>query len=682
MSVTRRAFFKGSVASGVCLTLGFSLTNKTLAQNPNADNKGFQPNSYIRITEDNQVSLLVTQAEMGQGVFTVLPMILAEELDADWQTINIEHIKLPNSDFEWIGTGGSSSVIAGYHSLRVAGASARSMLLQAAAEHWKVDISKLSTKDNHVINSSNSKRIPYGDLVAKAAKLPAPKQPKLKSTESFKLIGKDIKRVESPEKVTGKAQFGIDTQLPNMRYAVVARPPIFGAKFKSFDDSKTKKIKGFIKAKVVPSGVAIIADSFWQAKKAREQISIDWDLGNWKKQSTEKLKQEYKEQTKKGGNDAMTQGDPKSAKSKAATVLEMFYELPFLAHAPMEPENCVVHDKSDSAEIWTGTQMQGFAHGNSAQILGHKPDKVTLHNHFIGGGFGRRLSTDFIDEACHVAKDESWPIKTVWTREDDITGGIYRPMVTHKTTLGLNEKGMPSVFENTAVGSSSVGDLYYDIPNSKFDESYPNSPVSMGAWRSVSHSHIGFVIESAIDEAASAAKADPLDYRRTLLKNKPRMITALDKIKQMSSWSKKRQSNTGLGLAIHPSFGSIVAQVAQVKVEKDNITVEKVWCVVDCGFAVNPLNVKAQMESGIIYGLSAALFGEITFSDGKVQQSNFHNYPVVRMNQSPDIDVEIINSGAHMGGIGEPGLPPIAPAVANAIFATTGKRLRSLPLKV
>ena len=361
----------------------------------------------------------------------------------------------------------------------------------------------------------------------------------------------------------------------------------------------------------------------------------------------------------------------------------MTYELPFLAHAPMEPLNCTIHDRGDSAEIWTSCQFPTAGLQGTANILGHSADSVVLHNAFPGGGFGRRSATDFIEDAAHIAKGEPWPVKVLWTREEDIQGGYYRPMVTHKARLSLDDSGQVTAFENTAVGQSSgIHELSYHIPNQLLGSHRQKSPVRTHFWRSVDHSHTAFAIESAMDEAAAAAQQDPISYRRALLHKQPRMQALLDKVAQMSGWGKELPKGNGLGVAIHASFGSIVAEVAQVSVANGTIKVENAWCAVDCGFAVKPLNVKAQMESAIIYGLSAALFGEITFDKGKVVQSNFHNYPVVRMEHSPTIETAIINSGADLGGIGEPGLPPIAPAVANAIFAATGKRLRALPFKL
>ena len=681
MNISRRAFLKTSAAGGTVFTIGFAIPLKQAQAASNTS--GLAINAYIRIAEDNSITLVVDKPEMGQGTFTSQPMILAEELDADWKQLKIEHAKLPGSDFPWIGVGGSNSVKSSFMALRQAGANTRAMLLQAAAAHWGTDESTLRTENSHVINA-NGERLPYGKLITSAAQLPVPQNAPLKPSEQFKLIGKDVLRTESQEKVTGRALFGIDAQMDDMHYASIARPPIFGAKLKSVDDAAAKKMPGVIKIKTIPAGVAVIADSFWRAKKARDALSINWDLGDWQHHSTEQLKEEYRQQADKSTWRPRKLGNIGAARARADKILNMTYELPFLAHAAMEPLNCTVHDRGDGAEIWTSSQFPSAGQNNAAKILGYSPDQVVLNNAFMGGGFGRRGATDFVEDAAHIAKGEPWPVKVIWTREEDIQGGYYRPMVTHKARLSLNDAGRLTAFENTTVGQvyGGIHEIAYHIPNQQFGAHKQKSPVPTHFWRSVDHSHTAFAIESAIDEAATTAQRDPIAYRRELLQKQPRILALLDKVEQMSGWDKPLPKHNGLGVAIHASFNSIVAQVAQVKVTGGEIKVENVWCAVDCGFAVNPLNVKAQMESAIIYGLSAALFGEITFNQGKVMQSNFHDYPVVRMEHSPTIEVAIINSGADLGGIGEPGLPPIAPAVANALFAATGERLRTLPFKL
>lgn len=684
MDITRRGFLKSSTAGGALLTLGFHLTGKAEAQQTSSESKDeFKANAFIRISADNRITLITDKSEMGQGSHTAVPMLLAEELDADWQELHIEQVSLPNTDFRFIGTAGSSTISRGFMAVRQAGANIRALLINAAAKEWNVAADSLRTENSYVINNTNGKRIPYGKLIATAATLPVPNNAQLKPSTDFKLLGKDVRRTEAKEKVTGKANFGIDTQLPGMHYAVVARAPVFGATLKSVDDNAAKNVKGVVKVKTIPSGVAVIATSFWQAKKGRDALKLEWDINDWVDQSTEDLQETYRSEARQPGSRARRTGDPAAAIASANQVLEMVYEVPYLAHAPMEPLNCTIHDKGDSAEVWVGSQLPTADQNNAAQILGHSPDQITLNLAFLGGGFGRRGASDFVKEAAHVAKGEPWPVKTLWTREDDIKGGFYRPMMTHKTRLALDNNGSLNAFESIAVGQGGgVGGIAYSVPNTLFDTKPQHAPVQPHWWRSVNHSFQAFVIESALDEAAQAAGIDPFSYRSNLLAKEPRMLALLDRVKQMSDWGRKRPENTGLGVAIHASFGSIVAEVAEVTVKGNNIAVDNVWCAVDCGFAVNPLNVRAQMESAIIYGLSAALFGEITFKDGMVVQSNFHDYPVVRMADCPNIEVAIINSGESIGGIGEPGLPPIAPAVANAVFAATGKRLRQLPLTV
>jgi len=707
MKIKRREFLQGSAVVAGALTLGFYIPGKSRAGEIADSDGDFAPNAYIRIATDNTVTIMMAKAEMGQNVFTVLPMIVAEELDVDLQKVRIEQSGVDaayNSPwFSMMMTGGSSSVITSYESLRKAGATARAMLVAAAANAWGDPVENLSTENAHVISSSGNKAS-YGELAAAAAKQPVPDDVALKPESEFRLLGKDHKRLDSEIKVTGTAMFGMDVSLPGLHYAVVARPPVFGASLKTYDDSRAKTMPGVVSIKEIPSGVAVIADSSWRAIKAREALDIQWDAAGNGTRNTDQMLEEYRQLVKNPGFVIQGDGDFDELASTADKLIEAEYEFPFLAHAAMEPLNCTVHDQGEKAEIWTGTQSPTVDRAQAAKVLGYEVDTVQLHTTFLGGGFGRRASaySDFVIEAAHVAKGKTFPVKTFWTREDDMRGGQYRPMTVHRSRLALDKSGNPVAWHNRVVSQPLDGMIWLGFKPEGFDSSQVEglatqpygkpsltleahlveSPVVCLWWRSVGHTHTTFVKETLFDEAAHSVGVDPLAYRLSLLQEHPRYIALLEKVREMSGWGRELPENTGLGVAIEKSFGTIVAEVAQVKVTGGDIRVEKVWCAADCGFAVNPLGVIEQMESAIIYGLSAALFGEITIKDGRAEQDNFHNHPIVRMDDAPEIEVEIINSGAAMGGVGEPGTPPVFAAVGNAIFVATGKRLRSMPFRI
>lgn len=707
MAIRRREFLKGSAAVAGAFTLGFFIPEKSRASDTGKAGDNFVPNAFLRISPDNIVTIIFFKAEMGQNVYTVLPSIVAEELDVDLETVHIEQSGIdPAYNHPWFPmmmTGGSSSVNTTYETLRKAGATARAMLIAAAADAWNEPAETLLTENARVMSPSG-RSASYGELAIAAAKQPVPEDVPLKPESEFRRLGKDQKRLDSEIKVTGRAKFGLDARLPGLQYAVVARPPAFGAVLKSYDDSKAKSMPGVIRIKQVPSGVAVIADSSWRAIKARDALEVVWDEAGHGGLNTQQMLEEYRELVRKPGFVVKDGGDFDTLAASADKVIEAQFEVPFLAHACMEPLNCIVHDQGDKAEVWTGTQAPTLDRDQVAKILGYEQDRIGMHIQFLGGGFGRRAAaySDFVVEAAHVAKGEPQPVQTLWTREDDTRGGQYRPMTVHLSKLAIDKTGKPLAWHNRVVSQRLDGMVMLGITPEGFDGSqveglttpaYPvpaltleahvvESPVTCLWWRSVGHTHTAFVKETLFDEAAHAAGIDPLSYRLDLLKTHPRFIKLLKKVGEMSGWGRELPENTGLGVAIEESFGSIVAEVAQVKVSGNDVRVEKVWCAVDCGFAVNPLGVVEQMESAIIFGLSAALYGEITLKDGRVEQGNFNNYRVVRMNTAPEIEVEIINSGEAMGGIGEPGTPPIFPAVGNAIFAASGKRLRSMPFRM
>jgi isoquinoline 1-oxidoreductase beta subunit len=657
--------------------------------------------AFLHIGTDDIVTILANHSEMGQGIWTTIPMLIAEELEADWSRLRVEHAPaapaFARPGGRGQGTGGSSTTRSEFDRLRQVGATARTMLIEAAARRWKTSTAGLHAEAGYVVRGRD--RLSFGQLAADAAKLTPPAQVALKDPASWKIIGTPRRRLDSPEKITGRAQFGIDVQLPGLFTAVVRRSPTFGGQVKSFRTDAAMAVPGVRKVVEVPSGVAVVADHFWAAQQGREALEIEWDAGPGAEFSSDGYLGTLRELVGQRGEPAADKGNCDAALAAAATRIDARYELPYLAHAPMEPLNATVRIAPDGCEIWTGTQSQTGDQKAAAEILGIAPEKVALHTTFLGGGFGRRaaLGSDFVREAVQVARAAGAPVKTVWTRDDDVRGGRYRPMFVHRVEAGLDTAGWPVVWRHTVAGQpiarpgatdtssvEGIADSPYlgGLPAYLVTMHSPPAPVPVQWWRSVGNSHTAFAMESALDELAHAGKHDPLELRRRLLKDHPRHLAVLDAVAERAGWGKPPPAGIGRGLAIHESFGSVVAQIAEVSVAERRIRVHRVVCAVDCGLAVNPAGITAQMESAIIYGLSAALYGAIHIDRGRVRESNFHDYPVVRMHEAPRIDVVIVPSRAAMGGGGEPGTPPIAPAVANAVFAATGQRLRALPFAV
>lgn len=714
---SRRTFIKATalVAGGLIIAFSIPQAKRFLLPNSDADaakdalaNQQASPNAFLRVGRDNTVTVLLAHSEMGQSIWTTLPMLIAEELDANWETIQVEHAPAApiyaHTAYGLQITGGSTTTWSEFDRYRQAGALTRALLISAAAKKLNVDAATLKTENGFVLH--NDTKIPYGDLVEIAAELETPKAVTLKAPADWKIIGKATKRLDGPEKINGTAIFGQDVQIEGALIAMVARSPVFGGKVKSFDDSAAKKVSGVRNVVDVPTGVAVIADHYWAAKKGREALKIEWDLGaNATLDSAAQL-EKYKSLAATEGLPAAKVGDTKAAFSQAKKMIQAEYVLPYLAHSPMEPLNCTVKIEDDHCTIWTGTQLQGGDQPAAAKILGLKPEQVTINTVFLGGGFGRRANpaSDFVSEAVHVAKAAKAIVKTVWSREDDVKGGFYRPMYVHNATIGLGADGMPNAWAHNIVGQSimvgtpfetfmvkegvdatsveGVADSAYmkQIANHHITLHTDKSTVPVLWWRSVGHSHTGFVMESLVDEAAHAAGIDALAYRQALLKGHPRHLSALNLAAEKAGWSKPLAKGLSRGIAVHESFGSYVAQVAEVSVVDGAVKVHRVVCAIDCGLAVNPDSLIAQMESGIAFGLGAALHSEISFKEGKVVQSNFHDYQVLRMNEMPKVEVYIVPSTEKMGGAGEPGVPPIAPAVTNAIFVATGKRIRTLPI--
>ena len=731
---SRREFLKtGAVVTGG-LVIAFTVpAARRFARAERAPAGPFAPNAFLRVGSDDSVTVLLAHSEMGQGIWTALPMLIAEELDADWSKIRVEHAPAApaygHTAFQMQMTGGSTSTWTEFDRYRLAGATARAMLVAAAAQRLGVSPADCQTQNGMVI--AGSKRMRYGELADAAAKLPVPKTVPLKDPKDWKLIGKPTRRLDTPEKITGRAQFGIDVQFDGLLTAVVARPPVFGAKVKSFDAAAAKAVMGVRQVVQVPTGVAVVADHFWAAKLGRDALKVDWDLGPSAGLDSTALREQFRKlagvkgaPVPKGADvapappevrelattkaaSAAQAGNVADALDRAAKTIEAEYAVPYLAHAPMEPLNATVRISGAKCEIWTGTQFQTMDQQVAAKITGLKPEQVEIHTTFLGGGFGRRATptSDFVSEAVHVAKAAKAPVKTVWTREDDVRGGYYRPAFLHRVRIGLGDDGMPAAWQHVMVGQSimagspfesmmvkngvdatsveGVADSPYlkDIRNHRVDLHSPKTGIPVLWWRSVGHSYNGFVMESLVDELALAAGKDPVEYRRALLKGHPRHLAALNLAAEKAGWGTPVRKGRGRGIAVHESFGSYVAQVAEVSVEKNAIRVHRVVCAIDCGVAVNPDGVRAQMESGIAFGLGAALYSELTLKDGRVQQSNFHDYRVLRLDEMPVVEVHLVPSTEKMGGAGEPGTPPIAPAVANAVAALTGQRLRELPLR-
>lgn len=713
VNVSRRDVLRG----GTALTLSVALL-PALPGCADASRGGaaapFEPNAFVRITDDGIVTVISKHVELGQGAHTGLATLVAEELDADWSQIRVEDApadaqRYANLAFRLQGTGGSTSLANSYEQFRTAGATARAMLVAAAANRWGVAADEITVTAGRIEHAPSGRSAGFGELVAEAAQLPVPGEVRLKDPADFRLIGRPVTRVDARAKSTGTAIFTQDVRLPGMLTAVVAHPPRFGATVKSFDAIAAKAVKGVhdVVAFETPvhRGVAVIARDFWSARKGRDALKVEWDETNAFKRSSADLLAEYRALSAKPGTPVRREGDADAALARAARRLEAIYEFPFLAHAPMEPLNCVVRLGDGECEIWNGDQLQTGDQAALGKLLGIPPEKVKINTVYAGGSFGRRgnAHSDYVVEAAAIAKAAGLtvPLKLVWTREDDMRAGFYRPMYVHRIEAGLDRAGRIVAWRHRIVGQSlvagtlfaplirdgvdptsveGVSNLPYAVPNLSVDLHTTELPVTVQFWRAVGSTHTAFAVECFIDEIARATGADPYTLRRELLAAHPRHVAVLDAVAERSAWRAARDRNRILGLAIHESFGSVVAQVAQLARTDAGLTLEKVFCVVDCGLAVNPNVVAMQMESGIGYGLSAALSGAITLRDGIVEQSNFDDYPVVRIDQMPDIDVHIMPSTNRPSGVGEPATPVIAPALANALAAANGRPVRALPL--
>ncbi|WP_226661436.1 xanthine dehydrogenase family protein molybdopterin-binding subunit [Microbulbifer aggregans] len=717
LSSSRRSFLKivGGVGAGLTLGINVPVVASQMGgrAGPSVAGENFAPNAFVRIGLDNRVTVVIKHLEMGQGTFTGLATLVAEELDADWKQIDSEGAPADAKRYNNLhwgpmqGTGGSSAIANSYQQMRTAGATARVMLVAAAAQQWSVPASEIQVKQGIVSHQGSGKNATFGELAELAATLPVPdaESIQLKDPSEFTYIGKSLPRKDTG-KTDGSATFTQDVQLEGMLTAVVAHPPRFGAKVKSFDAKKALESNRVVDVIEIPSGIAVLAKDYWSAKVARDKLTIDWDEGQAMTRNSAQMMAEYREQSKKKGSLARDDGNTQKALQGAETVIEAFYEFPYLAHAAMEPMNCVALVNRDGCEIWNGEQFQSVDQNNIATLLGIPADKVKLNMMFAGGSFGRRANSDsdYLIEAVQIARAKpGTPVKLVWSREDDMQAGYYRPAYVHRVRGGLDAKGNIVGWEQHIVGQSilagtvfaggikdgvdgssveGASTLPYKIPNIRVETTSVEEQVPVLWWRSVGHTHTAFSTETFIDELAAKAGQDPVALRMKLLSDHPRWQGVLQLAADKAGWGKPLPKGWGRGVAVHESFNSYVAQVAEVSVAADGgFKVERVVCAVDCGVAINPDVIRAQMEGGIGFGLSPALMSAITFDNGKVVESNFHNYQVLRINQMPKVEVHIVPSAEPPTGVGEPGVPPIAPAVANALSAVTGKRYHELPIK-
>jgi isoquinoline 1-oxidoreductase beta subunit len=703
-SLSRRGFLQAGAAAGGGLLLSLSLPPGMRESEAAPE---FVPNAFIRIGGEGQVVLTMPYVEMGQGTYTSIPMLIAEELGVDLKQVRLEHAP-PNEKLyanPLLGvqaTGNSNAIRGAWQPLRKAGATARTMLVAAAAKRWDVDPASCRAQDGLVLHDASGKRATYGELAADAARMPVPENVTLKRSQDFRLIGTPAKRLDTPAKIDGTALYGIDARPPGVKIATLAQSPAFGGRLKSLEDTDAKAVKGVRQIVRLDDAVAVVADHMGAAKKGLAALKIEWDDGPQAGLSTKEIARELENATQMPGAVAQNKGDADKALAGAVTKVEASYEVPFLAHATMEPMNCTVHVQKDGCEIWVGTQALARAQAAAAKTAGLPLEKVVVHNHLLGGGFGRRLDVDGVVRAVEIAKQVDGPVKVVWSREEDIQHDLYRPYWFDRLSAGLDDKGRPVAWRNRFAGSSVIArwlppafakgldpdttegaiELLYDLPNFHVEYVRVEPPgIQTAFWRSVGPSHNVFVTESFIDELAATAKQDPVAYRRALLDKSPRAKSVLDLAAQKAGWGQPLPEGSGRGVSLQFVFGTYLAQVAEVEVAKSGeVRVKRVVCGVDLGTPVNPDTIQAQVQSGTIFGITAALYGEITLKNGRVEQSNFDSYQMLRINEVPIIEVHVVPSSEPPGGLGEAGTSGILPAVSNAIFAATGKRLRKMPV--
>lgn len=722
VNLSRRRFLTKSVAAAAGLTLGvipiagagMRESGPGLAGSAPAEAGDFQPNAFLRISRDNSITVISKHLEMGQGTYTGMATLVAEELDADWEQVRVEGAPADAARYrnlfwgEAQGTGGSTAIANSWLQMRKAGAAARQMLIEAAAKQWQVKQAEIEVKGGIVSHAASGRKARFGELADAAAEQPVPQDVLLKDQDEFRLIGKRLPRKDSPEKIDGSARFTIDVRLPNMVTAVVAHPPRFGAKVRSFNATAAKAMPGVKYVVQIPSGVAVMAGDYWSAKRGRDALQVEWDESNAFTLSSKQILEQYRALANEPGNVGRNLGDTAGAMAKAVKVMEAEYSVPYLAHAPMEPMDCVVRIDASGCEIWNGEQMNTGDQHAVAAALGIKPEQVRINMLYAGGSFGRRANpkADYVLEAVHIAKalKPGIPVKMIWSREDDMRAGFYRPLFLHRLRAGLNGDNQPTVWQQRIVGQSimagtafesmmikegvdqtsveGAANLPYRLENIQIDLHSPILPVPVQWWRSVGSTHTAFAVECFVDELAEAVGKDPVAFRRSYLTGHSRHLGVLNLAVEKAGWSEPMGPGRGRGVAVHESFNSYVAQVAEVTVRRGVIHVDRVVIAVDCGIPINPDVIEAQMQGGMGYGLAATLASELTFKDGRVEQSNFNDYLSLRIDQMPEVEVYIVPSTEPPTGVGEPATPVIAPAVANAVYAATGQRLRQLPLRL
>ena len=705
-ALSRRSFINVGAALGGGLVLGVGLVAAPDEATAAAGAPSFAPNAFVGIAPNGQVTVTVAYVEMGQGTYTSIPMLVAEELEVDLNTVRVEHAP-PNDKLyanPLLGlqaTGNSNAVRGAFEPLRRAGATARVLLIQAAAQRWHADPAVCRAEHGEVVHTPSGRRVKYGALVADAAKLQAPDKVALKPVSDFKLIGTPAKRLDTPAKVNGTALYGIDVKVPGMKVATLAQSPVVGGRLRKVDDSKARAVRGVRQIVRLDDCVAVVADHMGAAKKGLAALVIEWDDGPNANVSSADIVESMRKASERPGAVARSVGDNAKAMAGAATRLEAVYEVPFLIHAAMEPLNCTVHVRQDGCEVWLGSQVLTRAQAAAAAVTGLPLDKVTVHNHLLGGGFGRRLEVDSVTRAVQIAKQVDAPVKVIWTREEDVQHDMYRPYFYDRLSAGLDAQGQPVAWSHRITGSSILKrwapPLYnngfdpetidgaveppYALPNILIDYVNHEPPIPTAFWRGVGPTHNVFVVESFIDELAAAAKHDPVAYRIALLEKNPRAKAVLQLAAEKAGWGRPMPAGQGRGVSLQFAFGSYMAQVAEVEVAQDgSVAVKRVVCAVDAGVIVNPDTVQAQIQSAVIFGISGALYGQATLKNGRIEQSNFHDVRVLRINEAPLIESHIVRSAEAPGGMGEAGTSALAPAVTNAIYAATGKRVRKLPV--